>query len=1298
MKKQKIIALLCAFATLFSQTTSFAGVLFADTVANPNLTIPIDPETVPKDGTLIVEFEDITTYDDTVASPVSITGASGGKVLGIRAAAHNTADDWQNYMGDVDVTYTAHFDSYGTYNVWVRCDKGGSWRYSFDGGETWKGAGTSTPDPEDANFSWARLTNVVGRNSTSEYQAKGSEMELLIEHRYKNVNLDKMIITSDLAFVPEGADPIPTFDTTSHYPIPSFKPSEGHPRLYITADDVPRLRENAKEPEMAKFVQNMKDNARWPVNSEQNGSYNATVPVRLRGRAMAYLLGEADDAHGRETIEHCKKYLETAEYNLKSGDITRQVGDEMEAAAIVYDWLYHLLTEEEKEFFVAQLKKLCSWKELPYPPHGNEIYGHDSEREIFWDMLSVGIAIYDEDPEVFNLAAGMYEKMIPSRQLFNASGNHPSGVDYGTWRFNCELMSQIMLKAMDIPEEHLFSEGAANVPLRWIYARRPDGYYFREGDCTASGKYFEYMTSRTPAMMAITANLYPDSPLNGLVYGEWLMNESLLDWGSLPFYMLLIWDKDNPNEIDLGQDMPLSYHSTYPLTQMYARTSWQKGIDAPTAMAYMQGREKITDIHDNPDIGSFQIYYKGILANDSIGPRSASGWLTEMDDNWARRSISHNVMTVKDPDEVFFDNYYSYDKDWQVLANDGGQNYMELLRLRSDNTTYEQLLNLKDLAKTEGVYAGPNELTPEFSYLQTDLTNAYGGKRINKDTGVLLQEDWGFENKIGTNVSRDKIFASLGFDSNPQRNIFTDFDEQYPIVRKVSDNTRSMVFIDLFNDDYPAAFICFDKVDSTDASFEKNWVLHTVEEPTVEGNTTTVTRKNFGFNGKMVVKTMLPESPDIEVIGGEGKATYVDGKNFGDITDGPQEEGGWRIEISPSVQAESDVFLNAMYVTDYDKNLPELPMYKEDEGNYVGVTVMDRVVLFARNANDATDAFSVNIRDNSNGGDMSVMIADVAPGVWSVTGGGKTQNIAVTDEACALYFKGKPGAYKIAKAADGTEADETEYPRTEKSAVGDYQIYSSDGLFRYQKSPARLIDGVPYLAAVDYLPYYGAEVCENADGSVTVKSGTLRSATLYPDSTRAVINGAETEIENPPKLIGGKLYINPIDIQRVLNCNISYDEIGHVMKVVILADIEKMLSATNTAFDDIVTPVEAVASSDDGNVIAGMLDMNTETRWTSSGKNEWFTLDLGDTYDLDYLLMSFYSGDKRSTIFEIEVSADGENWREAWRGQSSGTTTEPEQFMLENADGVRYIRANCHGNTSNEYNSITETIVVKKGR
>ena len=1295
---KKIVALLSAVMMLFTQLSVSAEILFSDTVENPNLHYPVDPTTIPVNGTLIVEFEDMTDYDKTIVKVKAVDGASGGKVLNIEAPDHNLNDAdnaWMNTMGTPDIKYVANFDTYGAYNVWVRVAAGGYWRYSLDGGTTWKMT-YGTADPETPEFSWVRLDILEARNRNAVYRSKGDKMEILFEHRYKSGTFDKLILTTDLAFIPSGANPVPTGDTSHIHPIPEFKPIEGHPRLYIAAKDVERLRENANQPEMASQLQNIKDQARWPITSDMgSGGSNGTTPVRLRGRAMAYLLGLVDDAHARETIEHCKKYLETATYNLMAGDITRQVGEEMESAAVVYDWLYHLLTEEEKEFFVAQLKKLCTWKEIAYPPAStNFVFGHSGEREIFQDMLAVGVAIYDEDPEVWNVTAGAYQKMVPSRKLFNASGNHPSGADYYAWRFECELMSEMILGAMDIPTEYRFSEGAADVPLRAIYGRRPDGARFREGDETEPRKYYTYSLARSGAIVNMVANLYPESEHNALLYGEYLMNSAITNTKE-PFYTLLLWDKDNPNKPDLGQNEPLTYRSTYPLTQVYTRTSWQKGIDAPTAMAFMQGRETVTDIHASPDLGQFQIYYKGILANDSHGPRDKAGWITAMDENWARRSISQNLVTVKDPDEIFFDNYYLYERAWQVLVNDGGQDYNYILDTVKYNT-YEEMLERKQLAYTEGFYAGPNNITPEFTYLQTDITAAYAGKRVNAETGVLMQDDIGFENKFGTEIPASTIIDAVGFDPRvDERQFRYEWDKKYPIVPKVSDNNRSMVFIDLFNDDYPAAFVVFDKVDSTNATFEKNWLLHMLEEPTVDGNTTIVTRKDFGYNGKMVVKTMLPANPDIEIIGGEGKSTYVDGQNFGDIVDGQNEDGGWRIEVSPSVPSEKDVFLHAMYVTDYDRNLPELPMYKEEEGNYVGVTVMDRVVMFAKDAVDTDGTFTLNIRDNNNGGDMSVMVADVTPGVWTVVGPDKTQYVEVTEEQCALYFKGAPGKYTIKK-EEGKVADIIEYPRTEKPLIGDYQIYGSDGLFLNQKSPTKLINDVPYLAAVDYLPHYGAEVIENADGGITVKMGEMKSAILWPDTTRAIINGKETTIANEPKLIDGKIYINPIDIQGVFNCNITYNPLGLLMKITVLDDIEKLFKATNTKFDDIIVPVEAVASSDDGNVVEGMLDYNLATRWTGNGRDEWFTYDLGGVYDIDYLLMAFYNGASRATIFEIEVSADGENWREVFRGQSSGTSNEFEKITLNGADGIRHIRYRGHGNTSNAYNSITECIVVKK--
>ena len=57
----------------------------------------------------------------------------------------------------------------------------------------------------------------------------------------------------------------------------------------------------------------------------------------------------------------------------------------------------------------------------------------------------------------------------------------------------------------------------------------------------------------------------------------------------------------------------------YPSPQgaMFARTGWEDGIDSPSVVAFMNLEEYNFTNHDHLDAGHFQIYYKGILANDS---------------------------------------------------------------------------------------------------------------------------------------------------------------------------------------------------------------------------------------------------------------------------------------------------------------------------------------------------------------------------------------------------------------------------------------------------------------------------------------------------------------------------------------------------------------------------------------------------------------------------------------------------------------------------------------------------------
>ena len=76
------------------------------------------------------------------------------------------------------------------------------------------------------------------------------------------------------------------------------------------------------------------------------------------------------------------------------------------------------------------------------------------------------------------------------------------------------------------------------------------------------------------------------------------------------------------------------------------------------------------------------------------------------------------------------------------------------------------------------------------------------------------------------------------------------------------------------DDTYPAAFIVFDKVQTSDANFKKRWLLHSQEEPKVSGKKITIERTENGFGGKLVNYALSPSAVDISVIGGDNSEMY----------------------------------------------------------------------------------------------------------------------------------------------------------------------------------------------------------------------------------------------------------------------------------------------------------------------------------------------------------------------------------------------------------------------------------------
>ncbi|MGJ8738979.1 BspA family leucine-rich repeat surface protein [Zobellia laminariae] len=123
-----------------------------------------------------------------------------------------------------------------------------------------------------------------------------------------------------------------------------------------------------------------------------------------------------------------------------------------------------------------------------------------------------------------------------------------------------------------------------------------------------------------------------------------------------------------------------------------------------------------------------------------------------------------------------------------------------------------------------------------------------------------------------------------------------------------------------------------------------------------------------------------------------------------------------------------------------------------------------------------------------------------------------------------------------------------------------------------------------------------------------------------------------------------------------------------------------------------IAPVRISVSSDDGNGPCNVMDGNYYSRWSSNGMGEWMTFDLGETKNVSDVKIAFFSGNRRSSLFDLAVSDDGSNWTNVLEGQrSSGNSISLETYSFP-LQSVRYLRYIGQGNSqeNNDWNSISE--------
>lgn len=228
-------------------------------------------------------------------------------------------------------------------------------------------------------------------------------------------------------------------------------PMHQHPRLYVNAEDIPALRQRVQTPQGKAVLQRLEtlsdqaaDDKQIPEDKRDFRYYfqmkGLTSKVQLL--ALDYLLnGNTESAD--QAVSSVLDSLKNTSYPKKR-DLSRANGVMLMVGAMVYDWCYDRLSDAQKQEFISNFKRIASCMECGYPINVVEdIAGHTGEWMIMRDILSAGVAIYDEYPQMYADAVELIQKhFVPSRDYCYKAGNYHQGSKYLPTRYSAELFAQ----------------------------------------------------------------------------------------------------------------------------------------------------------------------------------------------------------------------------------------------------------------------------------------------------------------------------------------------------------------------------------------------------------------------------------------------------------------------------------------------------------------------------------------------------------------------------------------------------------------------------------------------------------------------------------------------------------------------------------------------------------------------------------------------------------------------------------------------------------------------------------------
>jgi hypothetical protein len=701
---------------------------------------------------------------------------------------------------------------------------------------------------------------------------------------------------------------ITTFMATVVSAVETSAINPAHPRIFITPETRPALRDRMSGPLKTAFDMLIASDHVHILNTPEG------IKDHIYKEAFLYQM-TGDDFYAQNTIAAMNKVAQwDAAYYITG---TGRHSTAMEALAIGFDWVYDKLSQVQKSYFIGLINTLQD-KNISDIMATPDYHNYGTAAWVGVGMAGMATAGDNERAgEYLNLMDQIMTGLETPKGWLNFLSSVGETDGACNWEgptysrrsmFDIFRFAEAVNSATD-GQTNLWTgtlSSVENAGYYIMYMTRPDNKFENGSDVNYAGMmYFEMQN------MALLAKAFSNGYFKTFLdrHYRWDAGQFSTDiwigkYTSPLTYYLLFYDP----EID-GKDL-----EELPMSKKFGNTIIiRSGFDADdTMITFRSGAH--WGCHGQQDHGAFTIFKHQPLAIDSGWYDS---WSTGLDHNWNywKRTVAHNLFTVKKPDEVWIQ--------WPAnatLGNDGGQRHVYC--------TYSP----------PWIYEGHGSHYP------------MSGEdyRFEIDS-FLMGELEAYE----TNESYVYIKSDI---TNAYNNAYADLGNNQP--KKLNQANRELVYL------APDYLVVFDRVNAVDANYEKRWLLHSGSYydkrgmPVLNGSSTIVQgSETAGIvesmdsdtitvtmgDGRLFAQTLLPKERKIRRIGGSGYEFYADGQNrpisktipADRLSDDP---GAWRVEVVPVNSQADQQFLHVLKISEATETSMEAAVLVETAES-IGVAI-----------------------------------------------------------------------------------------------------------------------------------------------------------------------------------------------------------------------------------------------------------------------------------------------------------------------------------------------------------------------